>query len=170
MKVAVCISGYSKESIPHVESWLELFNSLNCQVDYYAHFWDNNVDMIVSKLNIPLTGLVVESEQRRRHVSVELPEHDTLYSFMRAANLKKQDEIKNHHFYDVCISLNINVKFNQTSITQFKNLFVKPEHNFVHTFNSENVGYFPFFKLNNDSILAFACDILAMASLRLALR
>ena len=150
MKIAVCISGYSKESIPHVESWLELFNSLNCQVDYYAHLWDNNADVISSILKIKPMKFTIESEAKRKQVNSILPEQETLYSFMMAANLKRQDEITNHYFYDVCFNINLNVKFNEESVQQFGEIFVRPENNFVHTFNAEHVDYFPFFILRND--------------------
>jgi len=150
MKIAVCISGYSKELTPHAETWIELFNSLNCEVNYFAHMWDNNADVTNSVLKIKPHKFIIEPDAKRKQVSVILPEDDTLYSFMRSANLKRQDEINNHYFYDVCFNVNLNVKFHEETVEQFRDIFVKPKNNFIYTFNSEHVEYFPFFTLRND--------------------
>lgn len=169
MRIAVCLSEYG--TCPNIVLYDEYLSKLGYLVDYYIHGWESNrqnIENVVSALNIPASNYLIESDEKRKKVIERListnktsMEFNTIcekygtrfFSLMRSANLKTNKEIANQFLYDICIGIT-----NKINIMKYKTVLCKqivsPAKNTIYTFGGKPSSIFPFFIVNHQYFYA----------------
>jgi len=154
-KISVCIySNQNKINPIELNRWNQFFLQFNNEIDYFCHFWDFN-EFSENEITFKIKKILIESEIKKNEILNEYgldnirEDVANYYSLMRSSYLKKEYEIQNQFFYDICFALCIDKVFtNEELEIIYKNITLTKESS-VHIFNSEALNDFPYYQIDN---------------------
>jgi len=154
-KISVCIySNQTKINPIELNRWNQFFLQFNNEIDYFCHFWDFNA-FSEKELTFNIKKCLIENDIKKNEIEnecgLENIKEDVInyYSLMRASYLKKEYEIQNQFFYDICFALCIDKVFTNDELQiMSKNIIPTKESN-IYTFNLKVLNNFPYYQIDS---------------------
>jgi hypothetical protein len=154
-KISVCIySNQNKINPIDLNRWNQFFLQFNNEVDYFCHFWDFN-EFSEKELTFNIKKFLIESDIKKNEIlneyKLENIKEDVInyYSLMRASYLKKEYEIQNQFFYDVCFALCIDKVFTNDELKIISKNVISTKKNSIYTYNLKTLNDFPYYQIDN---------------------
>ena len=162
MKIAVCfndIFDLTKGKLLRIV-FNNFYKKYNFDIDYFIHSWNfDNVresiklfsckKFIIDDITVYNSRPRIVNEQSIKYSqnSVINAESSKLFSLMRVGELKRDYEIENGFYYDICININFDMIYDRSDIILFLEnniLNNKININTIYPISFSNVESFPF--------------------------
>jgi hypothetical protein len=158
-KISVCIySNQTKINPIELNRWNQFFLQFNNEIDYFCHFWDSN-EFSEKELTFNIKKSLIESDIKKNQIEnqtenqygLENIKEDVInyYSLMRASYLKKEYEIQNQFFYDICFALCIDKVFTNFELQMISKDVISTKESNIYTFNLERLNNFPYYQIDS---------------------